>query len=66
MTAPISNEMKERRNKRITLSVQVAANEVVATMERLRLIESCINDLNKIKESIQSEIKNTMGNWVIT
>ena len=66
MTAPISNEMKELRKTRITLSVQAAAEDVVENMHRLRILDDCIEGLCELRESFRTEHIKTMGNWEIT
>ena len=66
MTAPISNEMKELRKTRITLSVQAAADDVVENMTRLRILDDCIEGLCELRESFRTELTKTMGNWKIT
>ena len=66
MTAPISNEMKERRKTRITLSVQAAADDVVEIMTRLKILDDVIEGLCKLRESFRTELTKTMGNYTIT
>ena len=66
MTAPISNEMKELRKTRITLSVQAAADDIIVRMDNLERVNRSIFELNKVKESLQDGIAETMGNWIIT
>ena len=65
MTAPISNEMKELRKTRITLSVQAAADDVVENMTQLKILDDCIAGLCKVRESVRTEFTKTMGNWII-
>ena len=64
MTAPISNEMKELRKTRITLSVQAAADDVVENMHRLKILDE--EGLCKLRGSFRTELTKTMGNWKIT
>ena len=66
MTAPISNEMKELRKTRITLSVQAAAEDVVENMHRLRILDDCIEGLCELRGSFRTELTKTMGNYTIT
>ena len=65
MTAPISNEMKELRKTRITLSVQAAADEVVENMTQLKILDDCISGLCKVRDSVRVELTKSMGNWII-
>ena len=66
MTAPISDEMKERRKTRITLSVQAAADDVVENMTRLKILDDVIEGLCKLRGSFRTELTKTMGNYTIT
>ena len=65
MTAPISNEMKELRKTRITLSVQAAADDVVENMTQLKILDDCIAGLCKVRDSVRVELTKSMGNWII-
>ena len=66
MTAPISDEMKELRKTRITLSVQAAADDVVENMHRLKILDDVIEGLCKLRGSFRTELTKTMGNYTIT
>ena len=58
-------KIEDLREKQLSVSIKICADEVVENMTQLKILDDCIAGLCKVRESVRTELTKTMGNWII-
>ena len=58
-------KIEDLREKQLSVSIKICADEVVENMTQLKILDDCIAGLCKVRDSVRDELTKSMGNWII-